>query len=159
MSPARMSRLEIDSFEMARYNYCGSIVRSGRGEIETMLNWISVGCCNEVCHNFDCGINWYRKSDSLCTDTYGDVDTDEISVDIQQRTTRVTGIDVCIGLYEIFVRLRSVDRNVAVKSAYDSNCYVILISEWIPIAITVSRARGQNCCRSGSLGDLVRLGI
>ena len=86
---------------------------------------------DQICHNLNGGIDWNGESYSLRSNSNSDVDTDYLAVDVEKRSTGVSRIDVCVGLNEVVVLLRSINGDIAMKCADDADSYGVLISEWI----------------------------
>ena len=79
--------------------------------------------CNQICHYFYGSIHRNSKSYALCTYSDCNVNTDDFAVNVEEWPAGVTWIDVGVGLDQVVILLRTVDRNISMKSANDSNGY------------------------------------
>src|SRR5262245_11119333 len=91
----------------------------------------SFAAANEFPSNTDHLIYGDRKADALGAGPNGDVYTDEFAMNIDKRPARITRVNTCVRLNELFIGDILVQCHIALRSTNYPRCYGVLIAKGI----------------------------
>ena len=100
-------------------------------EVETVFDGFTTGGSDQIGHDFQSRVDWNCEADSLGADTDGDIDTDNVTFEVEKGAAGVTWVDIRVGLDQVLVFLSDIDGDIAVQGADDSLGNSILVSEWV----------------------------